>query len=114
MDDDDDAGSTTTTTNNNNYEYEVVNLYIAHNVDLVAPIWRHNRWKEITKQQAVMVRIVWRRNVLELIEVWLSKECHSILPFFKDIVLYDTDTGYGQPRELMNRKFTVTKHYRVQ
>ena len=28
-------------------------------------------------------------------------------------MLYDTDTGYGQPRELMNRKFTVKKHYRV-
>ena len=39
MDDDEDAGSTTT---NNNYEYEVVNLSIAHNVDLVAPISRHN------------------------------------------------------------------------
>ena len=39
MDDDEEAGSTT---NNNNYEYEVVNLSIAHNVDLVAPILRHN------------------------------------------------------------------------
>ena len=27
-------------------------------------------------------------------------------------MLYVTDTGYGQPRELMNRNFTVTKHYR--
>ena len=41
MDDDEDAGSTTTT-NSNNYKYEVVNLSIAHNVDLVAPISRHN------------------------------------------------------------------------
>ena len=40
-------------------------------------------WKEITKQQAVMIRLDWRRNILELIEVWLSKECHSILPFFQ-------------------------------
>ena len=58
-------------------------------------------------------------EILELIEVWLSKECHSILPFFKDIVLYDTDTGYGTTMRTNEQKIhgyktlqSTIKHHR--